>query len=358
MYECEVILPETSPIRGLIGRPASRKSLAKQSAAFDTCILLLKHRLLDDGFLSTYHRRLPAMRNAKLSIKSKKTTQYSMIVKPAFWKMGHGTTPSILYLTVIVFCPGERLQREHRSIVLLTRERLPQFPEFPIYLDNDTETNIRTVHMNRVLAVQPEELELMSNFTLRIFQDLYNKTYEKDEENMPYWLLPAAKDIGEFGEDIEPSYVIDWDTLRFVNQREQLERTSSSPEEMVGRFVYDRWDGRYRYFLTGVNKDLCASDPPPAFLPRRRNMGNVMEYGLSLFKKAHAGFLSTCDWKQPVFDAELIPLRRNLLDKLSDSEKKVEKRVVLCLETQAISAVSTYLFFSIESIANHTPDSC
>ncbi|OKL56214.1 Dicer-like protein 1 [Talaromyces atroroseus] len=321
------------------GRPATRKSLAKQSAAFDTCILLLKHRLLDDNFISTYHRRLPAMRNAKLSIKSKKTTQYSMIVKPAFWKKGYGVLPSSLYLTVIIFCPGNRLQREHRSIVLLAREPLPQFPEFPIYLENDIETSIRTVHLNKALTIQPEELELMTNFTLRVFQDLYNKVYEKDEENMPYWLLPTEADIKEFGEDIEPSDVIDWNALRFVDQHDQIERTSASPDEMIGRFVYDRWDGRYRYFLKGINTSLCASDPPPAFLPRRRNTCNIMEYGLSLYKKAHSTFLSTCDWKQCVYDAELIPLRRNLLDKLTETEKKMEKRAMLCLETQVISAI-------------------
>lgn len=340
MYECEVILPETSPIRGLIGRPTVRKSLAKQSAAFDTCILLLKHGLIDKHFNSTYYRRLPAMRNAKLSIKSKKTTQYSMIVKPAFWKKGCSITPSNLYLTVIMFIPKERLQREHRSIVLATRERLPEFPEFPIYLEDDIETCIRTIPLAKYLTMRPEELELMTQFTLRIFQDLYNKVYEKDEKNMPYWLVPTATGIGEFGEDIEPSDLIDWEILRFVTQHDQLDRNFAPPEEMVGRFVYDRWSGKYRYFLTGINKSLSASDPPPSFLPRRRNMGNIMEYGLSLYKKAHAEFLSTCDWQQCVFDAELIPLRRNLLDKLSGDEKKEEKRVVLCLETQAVSAVS------------------
>ena len=88
MYECEVILPEGSPIRGLIGKPEARKSLAKQSAAFEACILLRNKGLLDEHFVSTYQRRLPAMRNAKLSITSKKTTQYSMIVKPSFWRQG------------------------------------------------------------------------------------------------------------------------------------------------------------------------------------------------------------------------------------------------------------------------------
>ncbi|EED23279.1 RNA helicase/RNAse III, putative [Talaromyces stipitatus ATCC 10500] len=339
LYECEVILPEASPIRGLIGKPEPRKSLAKQSAAFETCILLRRHGLLNDHFVSTYQRRLPAMRNAKLSITSKKTSQYSMIVKPAFWKKGCDHVPCELYLTVIMFSPAEPLQKERRNLVLLTRERLPQFPEFPIYLDDDVETTIRTISMYKALSLSASELELLTTFTLRIFQDLYNKVYEMNQEAMPYWLVPTASGIGEYGEDANPSEVIDWDTLQFVMDNERLDRNSASPEDFVGRFVYDTWNGKYRYFLTGVNTSFHPSDPPPSFVPHRRYMENIMEYGLSLYKNSRVRFLAECDWNQPVYDAELIPLRRNLLDKMSDAEKDVEKRVVVCLETQVISAI-------------------
>jgi endoribonuclease Dicer len=343
MYECEVILPEGSPIRGLVGKPEPRKSLAKQSAAFETCILLRSHGLLDENFVSTYQRRLPAMRNAKLSITSKKTTQYSMIVKPSFWKQACDNVPCKLYLTVIMFSPAEPLHKDRHSMVLLTRKRLPQFPEFPIYLEDDVETNIRTISMSKALSISPSELELMTNFTSRIFQDLYNKTYEMNQETMPYWLVPTASGSDEYGDDIEPPDVIDWNALQFVKDHERLDRHSMPPEDLNGRLVYDPWDGKYRYFLKGVNTSLRPSDPPPSFLPHRRYMENIMEYGLSLYKKSRVPFLAACDWNQAVYDAELIPLRRNLLDRMSDMEKQVEKRVVLCLETQVVSAVSILL---------------
>lgn len=340
MYECEVILPEGSPIRGLIGKPEARKSLAKQSAAFEACILLRNKGLLDEHFVSTYQRRLPAMRNAKLSITSKKTTQYSMIVKPSFWRQGCDRVPCELYLTVIIFTPAEPLQQEHRSMVLLTRKSLPQFPEFPIYLEDDIETTIRTVPVSKELLVSPNELGLLSNFTLRIFQDLFNKTYEMNQETMPYWLVPTASNIDEYGKGIDPLEIIDWEALQFVNDHECLDRGSMSPDDLSGSLVYDPWDGKYRYFLKGINTLLHPSASPPSFLPHRRHMENIMEYGLSLYKRSRVRFLATCDWNQPVYDAEMVPLRRNLLDKMSDSEKKVEKRMVLCLETQVISAVS------------------
>lgn len=330
-----------------MGKPEPRKSLAKQSAAFETCILLRNNGLLDNNFVSTYQRRLPAMRNAKLSITSKKTTQYSMIVKPSFWTQACDGVPCQLYLTLIMFSPAEPLQNERRSMVLLTRKRLPQCPEFPIYLEEDVETTVRTISVSKALSISPDDLELMSNFTLRIFQDLYNKIYEMNQEVMPYWLIPTASDIGEYGEGINPSDAIDWDVLQFVKDHERLDRNSVSPQGLNGRFVYDPWDGKYRYFLRGINTSLRPSDLPPYFLPHRRYMENIMEYGLSLYKRSRIPFLAACDWGQDVYDAELIPLRRNLLDRLSNSEKQVERRMVLCLETQVISAVSYTLLNSI-----------
>ena len=113
------------------------KSTAKRSAAFDTCVLLRKHKLLDDHFNSVYHRRLPAMRNAKLAITCKKTNQYDMLHKPSLWARGRGIQPKTLYATFLKFEPTRQLSRRLASMVLLTRERLPQLPSFPIWLEED-----------------------------------------------------------------------------------------------------------------------------------------------------------------------------------------------------------------------------
>jgi endoribonuclease Dicer len=341
MYVCEVILPEKSPVRGLIGKPASQKSLAKQSAAFDTCLLLRKHCLLDEFFISTYHKRLPVMRNAKLAIVSKKTNQYPRITKPAFWTKGCGVTPDYLFATAIILNSIKKLTRDHRSLVLLTRQRLPQFPEFPIFLEEDIETQVCCIPLRKVLTVHERSLNMMSMFTLRVFRDLFNKTYEEDSEMMPYWLLPAAKDVDIFHNDIEPKDVIDWETLEYVQNNDEVPRTDNyEADALKNPFVYDRWNGRYRYFISERDSSLRASDPPPLGVERRRYMDSVMGYCLSLYKNSRATFLSRCDWNQPVFAAELISLRRNLLDKMTDKEKSVQSSSVICLECVAMSSVS------------------
>lgn len=340
-YTCEVILPERSPIRGLVGSPATQKSLAKQSAAFDTCLLLRKNNLLDDHFKSIYYKRLPIMRNAKLAINSKKTSQYDMISKPSFWVKGRGTIPEVIYATVLVLIPSRILTRDHQSLIFLTRERLPEFPKFSLYLEDDIETEVISLPMKEALAVSESDLEALTTFTLRVFRDVFHKTYEPQPEMMPYWLAPGATCSMKNQENLDPRDVIDWTTLQFVQANDELLWSDDKPPEFLAdRFIFDKWDGRYRYFTFAIDSTLRASDPPPSFLPRRRHMDNILSYCLSLYKNARKHFLETCNWNQPVVRAELVRLRRNLLDKMSDQERKVETRCVICPEPLKISAVS------------------
>lgn len=340
-FVCEVILPEKSPIRGLTGSPATRKSTAKQSAAFDTCLLLRRHKLLDDYFHSIYHRRLPAMRNAKLAITSKATKQYDMIAKPSFWRRQQGALPEELHATVITFNPSKPLLRAHESIVILTREALPSIPQFSVFLDDDIETDVCSTSVKGSLTVVDHELESLTTFTLRVFRDVFNKTYERQMENMPYWLAPASIE-GITHSDPRPWSVIDWDLVSFVEDNDEIPRShGAKPEFYADRFVYDVWNGRYRYFTIAVDDNLTPSDKPPAIVPYRRHMENIMNYCVSLSKNSRAGFLAKCDWSQPVVRAELVRLRRNFLDRMSDTEKEVETRVFICMEPLKISAVSS-----------------
>lgn len=315
-----------------------KKSTAKQSAAFDTCLLLRKHKLLDDHFNSIYHRRLPAMRNAKLAITSKQTNQYDMMSKPSFWR--NRTPPATLYAMVISLIPSNPLMRKHGSLVLLTRERLPGIPNFSIFLEEDVETTIHSVPMENGLVPSTDELDFLTIFTLRVFRDVFHKIYDRETEKMPYWLAPAATDV-VFEGNTDAHSTIDWKTLSFIRENEEIQWSSDkAPDFLNNRFVFDGWDGRYRYFTLEVEESLRASDPPPSYVPRRRHMGNIVDYCLSLSKNSRAKFFATCDWSQPVVRAELVRLRRNLLDKMSDSGKEIETRLFICPQPLKISAVS------------------
>lgn len=338
MFVCEVILPEKSPVRGLTGNSEMKKTTAKQSAAFDTCLMLRKHRLLDDYFHSIYHRRLPIMRNAKLAITSKQTNQYAMLSKPSLWKKQQGTIPSQLFATIITLTPSKPLCRNLAGIVFLTRQRMPSFPSFSIFLDDDIETTVNFDSQEEGLRVSLEDVELLTTFTLRVFQDAFNKIYARDAIKLPYWLAPASLDGVSVKENDRNA--IDWSTLSFVSENEEiLFPDNADPKFLLNRFVYDKWDGRYRYFSIAVDEALSPSSPPPAFMPHRRHMEDIMNYTLSLSKNSRALFLSKCKWDQPVMRAELVRLRRNLLDKMTEKERNIETRCVICIEPLRISAV-------------------
>ncbi|KAI3032539.1 hypothetical protein CBS147345_1153 [Aspergillus niger] len=345
-FVCEVILPEKSPIRGLTGSPAMKKSIAKRSAAFDTCLLLRKNKLLDDHFNSIYHRRLPAMRNAKLAITSKRTSQYDMISKPSLWGRKQGMPPKELHGTFITFLPSMQLSHEPAPLLLFTRERLPHFPEFPIFLDDDVETTIITTPLEKQLLLSEKEVDALTVFTLRVFRDVFHKTYDKEPEKMAYWLAPA-KVQSSYLPSYDPRQILDWESLTYVRDNDSIPfSTNADPESWVDLFVFDAWDGRCRFFTVGVEHSLTPSSPPPPFVARRRHMNDVMNYCLSLSKNSRAKFLSTCHWDQPVLRAELVRLRRNLLDKMTDTERDVETRCFICIEPLKVSAIPASTAFS------------
>lgn len=329
-----------------------KKSTAKQSAAFDTCLLLRKNKLLDDNFKSIYYRRLPAMRNAKLAITSKQTNEYDMISKPSFWDMEENAMPSRLYALTLSLSPSKALSRDHRTLILLTRQRYPELPAFSIFLDDDVETTVKTKVIQDGMPVSSNEVECLTEFTLRVFRDVFQKTYSKEPEKMPYWLAPATKAGHQDGAS-DSRQLIDWEIMEYVQNNEEIKFSEDvDPGFFVDRFAYDPWDGRFRLFTTAIDDILRPRDPPPSFVARRRYMDSIMSYCLSLSKNSRARFFSSCNWNQPVFHAELVRLRRNLLDTMTDNEKDSGTKCVVCIEALRISAVCAVVVLYIFVIAN------
>ncbi|KAJ5952210.1 uncharacterized protein N7479_010623 [Penicillium vulpinum] len=339
-FSCEIIMPEKSPVRRVLGCSESKKSLAKQSAAFDACMLLRKRNLLDEHFNSVYHKRLPAMRNAKLAITSKKTDQYRMRTKPSIWARQQGTTPTRLYAIVIRLIPSEPLTRAHGSIVLFTRERIQAMPTFPVFLDDDIETMVQSLCIDGCLEVASEELQGLTAFTLAVFHDVFHKTYKHVSEQFPYWLAPAREAVDN-GTPTSLFDIIDWPALRYVQDNPKLMWSPNiEPESLLTRFIYDDWNGKYRYFPLAIDPNLRPSDPPPSYAPSRKWSDDIMNWSLSLSKNSRPKFFNRCIWTQPVLQAELICLRRNFLDKAAEEEKSSNSRCVICPQPLALSSIS------------------
>lgn len=128
---CEVLLPASSPIRSVLGRPYSRKSVAKRSAAFEACCLLRQGKYLDEHLLPIYHKQLPAMRNAHLALNMKKANAYDLRLKPSVWEKTWGNVPAQLYMTVLELEDHEAAGRPQVPFGILTRNLMPEFPLVP-----------------------------------------------------------------------------------------------------------------------------------------------------------------------------------------------------------------------------------
>ena len=347
-FICEVILPESSPVRSAIGRPASTKQVAKCSAAFEACVLLRQGKYLDEWLLPIFTKKLPAMRNALLPV-SKKQEAYKMRTKPDMWSVG--SFPEELFLTILILQSPEVLGRPSQPLALLTRSPLPQLPSFYLHFGDGKHSQFHSIPVSMALRVDEFTLRSINLFTLCIFEDVFSKRYESDERKMPYFLAPL-KFHGSVAGSSNPSDLIAWDILKDIDeytskwgdQPWEYKPWKNAPDEFFkDKFVVDPWDGSRKLWTVGVAHQYKPLDPvPPNSAPRkgtRQNNDNIMEYSCSLWAKAREK--RTFEADQPVIEARFISLRRNLLDEFDASEVETPKGCFVIMEPLKMSPVST-----------------
>jgi len=350
-YVCEVILPESSPIRGAVGRSATTKAVAKCSAAFDTCVLLRKGRYLDENLLPIFTKQLPAMRNALLAVDSKAKEAYDMRTKPEMWS--EGGIPDKLFVTVLILERPEFLDRPSQPLALLTRSPLPQLPSFYLHFGAGKHSPVQTISLIRALTVDATILREIDRFTLTIFGDVFSKVYESDIAKMPYFLVPI-KAHGISHKNSDPSDIIEWSILHEVHDEwqqwgekpwEKMAWKNAPTEYFKNKFLVDPWDGSRKLWSVEHAPQYQPLDPVPANSAARKGTRtrkeefnkNIMEYSISLFQNARAK--RTFDANQPVIEAQLISLARNFLDEFDDTVDK-PKGCYVILEPLHISPVS------------------
>jgi endoribonuclease Dicer len=349
-YFYELILPETSPIRTVTGQRYRRKHTAKASAAFEMVIELMKRTYIDEHLMSTFKKRIHAFQNAQLALPEKKGCKYPARIKPSLWEQGRDTMPRQLYLTIVDVSNG--LDRSYQPLGLLTRTSLPDFPQFPLFLDSGKVTMVLTKAVEKPLDVDPGIVEQMAIYTHRLWKDVNNKVFDFDPARLSYWVVPViARDQRSVSED--PETYIDWAAVMTVNENEEYKWTPSTPNEfLAGKFVLDRDSGGGRFFFRSVEPNLTPLDPVPEGLVKPWGPGgkvrkDILDYSNSLWGKGRAHMRTVWRHDQPVFEAELILLHQNMLaETVRDLDKQTQKltKAYLCPEPLRISAVSHQFF--------------
>lgn len=338
-FVCEVILPENSPVLSAIGRPAAKKSTAKRSAAFEACLLLRKGGHLDSYLIPTYHKQLPAMRNAHLALNMKQSNSYKMRIKPSLWEKTRGAQPEALFMTVFEVETPENLRRSYQPLALMTRTHLPDFPAFPLYLQVGQTTNLLSTSISKSVKLVGSSLAELNCFTLRIYKDIFNKEFEDNIPNMSYWLVPivAHREIRQ--EEPSPASLIDWQILTDVYKQEELGWDPNKPNDYLeNRYMVDKWSGGRRFFSVGVVPDLKPDDPLPDDAAASKERKSILDFTVTLFKKSR----ERARWSpnQPVVLADCVPYRLNWLDNFTAKEMGLKSKSYICPEPLLISAVS------------------
>lgn len=348
-FVCEVILPDYCPIVSKVGHVQSKKIFAKCSAAFDMCIALRRIEALDDHLLPTNAKKLPERRNAQLALSEKRKGQYPMVIKPTFWKQGCGIVPQCLYLTTVDADAG--LDRPHQPLGLLTRSPFPQLPSFPIYLTNGRPSNIVSRSSITPLPITAELLSILTRFTLRIYEDIYNKEYQYNTDKISYWVVPtiATKSSSGFSN-------IDMEQVHQVSETPYWKWSAQTKaEDLVNRYLVDPMNGGRRYYSDCLAPHLKPQDPVPADIPRQGNkfMTSILDYTDSKWLKSR----DTSRWNQdqPVLQVEKIAFRRNHLARLEAKEEVVfdAPKPYVCPEPLHISNVSPLMDHVPAIIVSH-----
>ncbi|KAF0329177.1 RNase3 domain protein [Colletotrichum asianum] len=344
-FLAEVQLPPRSPIQTMAGNPHSTKQDARCSAAFEMCKELIKKKYIDDRLRPVFVKKLPVMRNARLAVSSNKKAEYRMRSKPDIWsRLG---PVDVVYVTVLRMGNPESIGRDSRPLILVTREMLPDLPPIPLFFGNDQQSDVYPVSLPTPIRVSAEDSEVLKEFTLRIFKDVFSKQFEAPITDVPYFLAPATVyHSAKLSEVDDPASLIDWEHLRSTQGKEFLDWDATTPDDFFrDKLVTDPYAGSRKLYLRGVRKDMKPLDMVPDGVPdpghrswRDANVEkNITEYSVSLWAKSRKKFTWRQD--QPVIEAEVVSLRRNLLDDFIETTTEESRICYVILQPLRVSTL-------------------
>ncbi|KAJ6262023.1 hypothetical protein Dda_2825 [Drechslerella dactyloides] len=320
-FRCEIKLPTLSPIRSVEGSSNRSKSRAKQLAAFEACKQLHARNFLDNYLMPIYVEKVrPLMANAHLAVDSHRTNVYPSRIKPSFWERKEPPIPTKLWATCITLREPQQLGKASQGICLLTREKPPKFPSFPLYFDRGGTSFVDCVTMDEPISCAGR-IDKFNKFTFRFFVDIFNKEFEILTEALPYWVLPVklnkAATSGSAMDDL-----IDWDLVDYVQTTDEIpfDIATTPPEFYFGKFVLDRRQGARRFYITGHEPKYHPYDPIPDGAANAPHTFNIIDYSYSAGKKGWQRWAGELPDNQPVLIVERVLHRLNCLDKPTERE--------------------------------------
>lgn len=343
LFIATVLLPESSPVRVFRGMPQRSKMLARGSAAFEACIDMINRKFINGHLQPTLSKRLPLMRNARLALSSQKRAEYNMRIKSDRWLQTG--TPTELFAVIVALDDAILPGKHGRSLCLLTRFSLPQITPMELFVNRAEKTTAVLLPCGTTLKISDTDLALLANFTMTMFKDVFSKEYDCTASDLPYFTAPCVSVHDTTTNALDPRSIVDWPLLGAVNAMGMniILGDGSHAESFENKFVTDPVDGSRKFFTKTVNTALKPFDSVPAGVPKPKSRSylrvtqNIAEYSNSLSVPTRRRM----EWnaQQPVFDAELLPLRRNYLCPPSGDDSETCQNCFIILEPLSVSQV-------------------
>ena len=269
-----------------------------------------------------------------------------MKVKPSIWHDSRGSIPLSLYMTIIELEHPQNLGRPSQPFALLTRTRMPSFPCVLLHLQVNRTSHMIFTSLQDQFHIPGRHLSKLNAFTLRIYKDVFNKTFEVNEAAMSYWFAPVIDGFKSIVASRKPEQLIDWATINYVDATDAWKWDIECPHnELENRYLVDRWDGSRRFWSIKVVPDLRPQDPVPDDAAPHRHMSTIIDYTVSLFSKSRQKAIWRQD--QPVIYAHRILHRLNWLDEYTEEESRVKRNAYVCPEPLTFSAVKSNTLYRI-----------
>ena len=220
---------------------------------------------------------------------------------------------------------------------------MPRFPPFLLHLQFHKASDVLCTPLAPAFDIDSAELGELTEFTLRIYKDTFNKTFEFDEAGMTYWLAPINPEWRHLLSTLQsPKMLLEWSVITLVFQNIEFSwSVDTPPQNLINRYLIDRWDGGRRFFSLAVEPGLKPHDKVPEDVAKHKHMGDILDYSVSLFARSRAK--ATWLEDQPVIRAEKILHRLNWLNNFSAKEAAVKTKAYVCPQPLKFSAVSVDL---------------
>ncbi|KAF9178961.1 Dicer-like protein 1 [Haplosporangium sp. Z 767] len=291
-YQYWLTLPSNAPVTDFISGEFSKKTLAKQSAAFNACVEL--HRM---GALSNWMLPHPqsALEGGSDEEQNKQTSGASSelypIQQPEFWNDKiltsvttssgvHGDGTILLYMTRFALRPSSHHDDQDatvglfRDLCLLSIKPLPQFDLIELFFDGES----RWVDMDTSLPpikLTPQQVEDLHKYSERLFATLFRKPVDMGttDVGIRHIIAPLCRgadarlDWGEIYAGIIEAAGVD------------LQSTKLTSDRLQDMALFEKGEVNRIYFPVALRTDLCPSSPIPesasAIVTRESNQGSI-----------------------------------------------------------------------------------